>query len=147
MRLMAYERRRRDNMTLPSYYISTGRSMYQQSRARYCSKTRLLRSRQTGLDEKEQKEAKAKKSGKLMKPLSKSIFQMFWHLQLELDVCTWWSADVRLRMSGPPQQAWQSPEYKKSGPAYGSVSDSIVIRLPPSPSSSSPNALRLSLFP
>lgn len=35
-----------------------------------------------------------------------------------------------------------SLEDKKSGTTYGSVSDSIVIRLPPS-SSSSPSALRL----
>lgn len=37
--------------------------------------------------------------------------------------------------------------YNKSGPTYGSVSDSIVIKLPPSSSSSSPNALGLLLLP
>ena len=34
---------------------------------------------------------------------------------------------------------------KKRGPTYGSVSDSMVIKLPPSSSSSSPSALRLVL--
>lgn len=36
---------------------------------------------------------------------------------------------------------------RRVGPAYGSVSDSMVIRLPPSSSSSSPRALRLLLLP
>ena len=35
---------------------------------------------------------------------------------------------------------------KKSGPTYGSVLDSMVIRLPPSSPSSSPSVARLSLF-
>lgn len=40
-----------------------------------------------------------------------------------------------------------SLEDKKSGAAYGSVFDSMVIRLPPSSSSSSPRALGLLLLP
>ena len=53
---------------------------------------------------------------------------------------------MRLRLSGSPK-AWQALKTRKSGPAYVSVSDSMVIKLPPSSSSSSPSALRLLLFP